>query len=113
MKYLKLPVLLVLCISFVAMSLSFSTYSQSLRDVKQLCDDATAANKAMARQAGYDLDQLCGEIPAVGAPKAAIAAPAPVTRDTVSSPEDISVACLLYTSPSPRDGLLSRMPSSA
>ena len=26
---------------------------------------------------------------------------------------DKSVACLLYTSPSPRDGLLSRMPSSA
>ena len=25
----------------------------------------------------------------------------------------ISTACLLYTSPSPRDGLLSRMPSSA
>ena len=27
--------------------------------------------------------------------------------------EAISMACLLYTSPSPRDGLLSRMPSSA
>ena len=26
---------------------------------------------------------------------------------------DLNVACLLYTSPSPRDGLLSRMPSSA
>ena len=26
---------------------------------------------------------------------------------------DASSACLLYTSPSPRDGLLSRMPSSA
>ena len=26
---------------------------------------------------------------------------------------DSSLACLLYTSPSPRDGLLSRMPSSA
>ena len=26
---------------------------------------------------------------------------------------DVSKACLLYTSPSPRDGLLSRMPSSA
>ena len=25
----------------------------------------------------------------------------------------LSVICLLYTSPSPRDGLLSRMPSSA
>ena len=27
--------------------------------------------------------------------------------------EEIIVPCLLYTSPSPRDGLLSRMPSSA
>ena len=26
---------------------------------------------------------------------------------------DVFVSCLLYTSPSPRDGLLSRMPSSA
>ena len=30
-----------------------------------------------------------------------------------SEPSPASVACLLYTSPSPRDGLLSRMPSSA
>ena len=32
------------------------------------------------------------------------------------APEDLAaevLACLLYTSPSPRDGLLSRMPSSA
>ena len=28
-------------------------------------------------------------------------------------PFDVVIACLLYTSPSPRDGLLSRMPSSA
>ena len=28
-------------------------------------------------------------------------------------PRTTSIACLLYTSPSPRDGLLSRMPSSA
>ena len=27
--------------------------------------------------------------------------------------EEVDEACLLYTSPSPRDGLLSRMPSSA
>ena len=31
-----------------------------------------------------------------------------ITRDTASAD-----ACLLYTSPSPRDGLLSRIPSSA
>src|SRR5665647_3940404 len=28
------------------------------------------------------------------------------------SPNELSMSCLLYTSPSPRDGLLSRMPSS-
>ena len=31
----------------------------------------------------------------------------------VNMPLAILYACLLYTSPSPRDGLLSRMPSSA
>ena len=31
----------------------------------------------------------------------------------VASPDYLPVFCLLYTSPSPRDGLLSRMPSSA
>ena len=31
----------------------------------------------------------------------------------VSRSEGANVGCLLYTSPSPRDGLLSRMPSSA
>ena len=35
--------------------------------------------------------------------------------DTWSSPQEVGhkAVCLLYTSPSPRDGLLSRMPSSA
>ena len=37
-----------------------------------------------------------------------------VDGDTVvATPGDLAKACLLYTSPSPRDGLLSRMPSSA
>ena len=31
----------------------------------------------------------------------------------VEKPKTPGYACLLYTSPSPRDGLLSRMPSSA
>ena len=35
--------------------------------------------------------------------------------DKAENPEKIArlIICLLYTSPSPRDGLLSRMPSSA
>ena len=32
---------------------------------------------------------------------------------TPAPPAPPAAACLLYTSPSPRDGLLSRMPSSA
>ena len=34
-------------------------------------------------------------------------------RPNQAGPKKSSVSCLLYTSPSPRDGLLSRMPSSA
>ena len=34
-------------------------------------------------------------------------------QDSVSMETSHANACLLYTSPSPRDGLLSRMPSSA
>ena len=38
----------------------------------------------------------------------------PGVEATVNLPlESARVTCLLYTSPSPRDGLLSRMPSSA
>ena len=35
------------------------------------------------------------------------------TEFSLSIPDKVFNACLLYTSPSPRDGLLSRMPSSA
>ena len=34
-------------------------------------------------------------------------------KDILDTYDKISLGCLLYTSPSPRDGLLSRMPSSA
>ena len=42
-------------------------------------------------------------------------APALVFKALAGQPEEPlhRIACLLYTSPSPRDGLLSRMPSSA
>ena len=34
-------------------------------------------------------------------------------RKAKEEPDSVAMVCLLYTSPSPRDGLLSRMPSSA
>ena len=37
----------------------------------------------------------------------------PLDLDSQFSEEEKLISCLLYTSPSPRDGLLSRMPSSA
>ena len=38
---------------------------------------------------------------------------AKISLDAIDSLQGRPKACLLYTSPSPRDGLLSRMPSSA
>ena len=38
---------------------------------------------------------------------------APLLKPACEVKQDESDGCLLYTSPSPRDGLLSRMPSSA
>ena len=35
------------------------------------------------------------------------------TTESISGGQETNFICLLYTSPSPRDGLLSRMPSSA
>ena len=41
-------------------------------------------------------------------------APLPaLSCDDIPSYDEVLATCLLYTSPSPRDGLLSRMPSSA
>ena len=50
--------------------------------------------------------------PAPAAPAAAPVAPSAAPEAAPTSPNTPNT-CLLYTSPSPRDGLLSRMPSSA
>ena len=79
----------------IAMSASFfsgSALSQGLGDIKELCGNLTPANKAMAAQAGYDVDELCRELPAMSAAKAAVPAAPKVARDTVSSETNIAVA---------------------
>ena len=58
-------------------------------------------------------------IAATAAPEPAVVAAAAAAQEVVTAPEPAASKpapaepCLLYTSPSPRDGLLSRMPSSA
>ena len=89
MKHYKLPLFLVLYIFIVGVSLPFNAHSQGSEDIKKLCDNATEANKAMASQAGYDLDELCSEITAEKITTEIVEAPAPVARPTVSSPEEI------------------------
>ena len=60
-------------------------YSQDLAQAKQLCGNLTAANKAMAQQAGYDVDALCGEVAEAGTDKRAVEPEPMVPRNTASS----------------------------
>ena len=55
----------------------------------------------------YDLNQASLDAAIADGAKVATSA------QVVAQEKGIIITCLLYTSPSPRDGLLSRMPSSA
>ena len=61
------------------------------------------------------LDDIRARIPGVDVVPADVAEMQPLSGYDVGEVPFImqAVCCLLYTSPSPRDGLLSRMPSSA
>lgn len=92
MRQLKTTKLWLLSMALITLCFSVSGYSQELAEAKQLCGNLTTANKAMAKKAGYDVDQLCGEVAtAAGAKKAVPAAPA-VARATVSSTGDLAAA---------------------
>ncbi len=80
----KLPGVFVSCLCFLGISLSFITHAQDLGDLKQLCDNVTATNKLMAKQAGYDLDMLCAEVTSVGQTKTAVPDQTMVPRQTVA-----------------------------
>ena len=61
----------------------------------------------IARRAGVSIGTLYNHFPNRGALLDA------VLPDWAAALDRLAEDCLLYTSPSPRDGLLSRMPSSA
>ena len=82
--------------------------------VAELVIEAVTEDLALKRDLFGRLDRICPP-PAVLASSSG--QPASALIDKVTMPERVVAAhfwyCLLYTSPSPRDGLLSRMPSSA
>jgi protein involved in polysaccharide export with SLBB domain len=71
------PLVVMLCTSM--------SYSQDLAQAKALCGNVTATNKAMAKQAGYDLDALCGEAMAVTGAKKAVPEQPKVARKTTAT----------------------------
>lgn len=92
MKNLKF--LSSLSFSLFALVIVFSTkaISQGVGDVQQLCNNISESNKAIAEQAGYDLDKICNEIKVPVLPKSFTDISAPVERTTVSSSNEISKA---------------------
>ena len=66
---------------------------------------------------GFEQEASCFVVISGTGPNGELLSPAAVESQSVFHPrtaEKINIqSCLLYTSPSPRDGLLSRMPSSA
>ena len=68
----------------ISLLLSGSAYAQDLSQAKVLCGNLTPANRAMAERAGYDVDQVCGEINSVATAQPVVAAEPKVARPTVS-----------------------------
>ena len=74
-------------------------------------DAAMTAGLDVADPAGVDWSRITALVISPGIPST-FPKPHPVAAAARAAGKKI-ICCLLYTSPSPRDGLLSRMPSSA
>ena len=100
------------------------------RGTKRTCQNATCGQRFYDLERNPILCPICGASYNIALTAAAIAAAAaeekaarkaakkPVFVEPEAVTDEAALAdgaevCLLYTSPSPRDGLLSRMPSSA
>ena len=92
MKLNNLWILWAVSVLILISAKSENGFAQGVGEIKRLCSSASASDKAMAKQAGYNLDQLCGDISASLAPKAPIVTPPTVARGTVSSSKKVSVA---------------------
>ena len=69
--------------------------------------------KELEKEFGIPIRQAVDMLPDIDSPKKFALLKNQITVDCLRSNDAYLKSCLLYTSPSPRDGLLSRMPSSA
>jgi protein involved in polysaccharide export with SLBB domain len=92
-KQLKTAYLWRYVFILVLMLCSTAGYAQDLSKAKELCNNITDQNKAMAKHAGYDLDALCSEVSAMASPdREAVPAHEIVSRKTASSSKNMSDA---------------------
>ena len=90
-KQLKTAYLWRYVFTLVIILCSAAGYTQDLNKAKELCNNISDQNKAMAKHAGYDLDALCSEVSSLDSSdsKAAPAAKI-VARKTASSSKNSS-----------------------
>jgi protein involved in polysaccharide export with SLBB domain len=92
-KQLKPAYLWRYVFTLVLMLCSTAGYSQDLSKAKELCNNITDQNKAMAKHAGYDLDALCSEVSAMASSdREVVPATEIVSRKTASSSKNMSDA---------------------
>ena len=86
-------------------------------DLNKIIEDLSSLTVAEAAELSKQLEEKWGVTPMAAAAPAAAGGAAPAEEKDDFTIMLVSAGdkkiCLLYTSPSPRDGLLSRMPSSA
>ena len=91
MKQYKVAYLSCYIFALVLMLCAGKGYTQDLNKAKELCDNITAQNKAMAKHAGYDLDALCSEVSSMESLDTEdVQVPKVVKRETASSSKGIS-----------------------
>ena len=84
------------------------------RAVRKQKDDALQAQKIYQARLSEEARKARDKELAASRAKSALLAEIERAKSVEAAPEPETLSsCLLYTSPSPRDGLLSRMPSSA
>ena len=97
--------------------MKFFVDSADLDAISELADiglvDGVTTNPSIIAKSGRDFKEVIKEICSLTDGHVSAEVVATQAEQMIEEGRHLRKICLLYTSPSPRDGLLSRMPSSA